>query len=57
MTEEDKELLVSLLKKAAVGGLLEIYDKDENIYGIDMIMIDKHWLNQKNKILIKIEEV
>lgn len=57
MTEEDKELLVSLLKKAEVEGLLEIYDKHENIYGIDMVMIDRHWLNLTNKILIKIEEV
>lgn len=57
MTEEDKELLISLLKKAAVGGLLEIYDKDENIYGIDMIMIDKHWLSLKNEIIIKIKEI
>ncbi len=55
MKEEEKELLLSLLEKAEDEGLLDIYDIDDNLYGINWTSIDKDWLSQKNKIIIKIE--
>ena len=48
MTQEDKELLVSLLKEADEKGMLDIYDKEENIYEVDWVYID-------TKICIKIK--
>lgn len=48
MTQEEKDLLVSLLKKAVHNDLLHIYDK-ENIYDIEYIFID-------NQVCIKIKE-
>ncbi len=41
MTQEEKDLLVSLLEKANQDSLLHIYDNNENIYDIDWIYIDK----------------
>ena len=40
MTQEDKELLLCLLKKADENGLLNISDKEENDYEIDWIFLD-----------------
>lgn len=40
MTQEDKELLVSLLKKADENGILHIYDNEENIYEVNGIFSD-----------------
>jgi hypothetical protein len=48
MTQEDKELLVSLLKKANDNNVLHIYDYQENIYDVDCIFLD-------NDICIKIK--
>lgn len=48
MTQEEKDLLVSLLEKATGNDVLHIYDK-ENVYDIDYIFID-------NQICIKIKE-
>lgn len=42
MTQEDKELLVSLLKKADENGVLHIYDNEENIYDVDWVFLDSH---------------
>lgn len=42
MTQEDKELLVSLLKKADECSMLDIYDDEENIYEVDWIFIDSN---------------
>lgn len=47
MTQEEKDLLVSLLEKATYNDELHIYDK-ENVYDIDYIFID-------NQICIKIK--
>ena len=41
MTQEDKELLVSLLDKAVDDSNLHIYDDKENIYEVDWIFLDK----------------
>lgn len=41
MTQEDKDLLVSLLEKANYNDLLHIYDDKENTYYIDFISIDR----------------
>lgn len=48
MTQEDKELLVSLLKEANENNILDIYDDEENIYEVDWVFID-------NKVCIKIK--
>lgn len=48
MTQEDKELLVSLLKEANENDTLHIYDDEENTYEIDWTFID-------SKICIKIK--
>ena len=48
MTQEEKELLVSLLKKADDTSRLHIYDDQENIYDVDCIFLD-------NDICIKIK--
>lgn len=42
MTQEDKELLVSLLEEATKNSILDIYDNEENIYEVDWILIDSH---------------
>lgn len=49
MSQEDKELLLSLLKRADENSLLHIYDDKENIYDIDWLFIDE-------QICIKIKE-
>ena len=41
MKQEDKELLVSLLNKAADDSRLHIYDDKENIYEVDGIFVDR----------------
>ena len=48
MTQEDKELLVSLLKEADKNSILDLYDDEENIYEVDWVFID-------GKICIKIK--
>lgn len=48
MTQEEKELLVSLLKEADETSIIDIYDDEENIYGVDWVYID-------SKICIKIK--
>ena len=48
MTQEDKELLVSLLKGASENNMLEMYDDEETIYEVDWVFID-------GKICIKIK--
>lgn len=49
MTQEEKDLLLSLLEKANQDSLLRIYDDKENIYDIDWLFID-------GQICIKIKE-
>lgn len=48
MTQEEKELLKSLLNKAVENSILYIYDNEENIYDIDWLFID-------NQVCIKIK--
>ena len=48
MTQEEKELLIFLLKKADDNSGLHIYDDKENIYEVDYIFLD-------NDICIKIK--
>lgn len=48
MTQEDKELLVSLLKEATENDVLDLYDDEENTYEVDWVFID-------SKICIKIK--
>lgn len=48
MTQEEKELLLSLLKKADENSLLYVYDNNENIYEIIWVYLD-------NEICIKIK--
>lgn len=48
MTQEEKELLASLLKEADETSILDIYDDEENIYEVDWVYID-------SKICIKIK--
>ena len=50
MTQEEKELLLSLLKKADENGLLHVYDNNENTYEVTWIFLD-------NEICIKINEL
>lgn len=40
MIQEDKELLLSLLKRADEDGLLHVYDNNENTYEVTWIYID-----------------
>lgn len=40
MTQEEKNLLLSLLEKANQNGLLHIYDNKENIYNVEYLCID-----------------
>ena len=48
MTQEEKQLLLSLLKGANEDGLLHVYDNNENIYEVTWIFLD-------SEICIKIE--
>lgn len=48
MKPEDKELLLSLLKKADENGLLYVYDDNENTYEVTWVYLD-------NEICIKIK--
>lgn len=41
MTQEEKELLVSLLKEANENSVLHIYDSEENIYEVNSLFIDR----------------
>ena len=41
MTQEEKEVLLSLLKKADENGLLYVYDNDENTHEVTWIYLDK----------------
>lgn len=41
MTQEEKDLLLSLLLKANGESQLHIYDSEENLYIIDFAFIDK----------------
>ena len=54
MTQEEKELLLSLLKKADENGLLHIYDNNENTYEVTCIYLDPVF-HYNNKICIKIK--
>lgn len=49
MTQEEKNLLLSLLERANQDSLLHIYDDKENIYDIDWLFMDK-------QLCIKIKE-
>lgn len=49
MTQEDKDKLLKLLKKADEEGLLSIYDAEGTSYETDWIFMD-------SKIIIKIKE-
>ena len=49
MTQEDKELLLELLKKADENNLLNIYDSQENYYEVDWLFLD-------TELCIKIKE-
>lgn len=42
MTQEEKELLVSLLKKADDNCVLQICDDQENIYDVDWVTLDSN---------------
>lgn len=48
MTQEDKELLLSLLNKANEDGLLHVYDGNENTYEVT-------WISLDSEICIKIK--
>ena len=48
MTQEEKELLLSLLLKADEESSLHIYDNENNLYSID-------WLFMDSQICIKIK--
>lgn len=50
MTQEEKELLLLLLKKADSDSLLYIYDNNENTFEVTWVYLD----NLDNKICIKI---
>ena len=41
MTQEDKELLLHLLKRADEEGLLHIYDEEENYYEMIWAFLDR----------------
>lgn len=51
MTQEEKELLLLLLKKADSDSLLYIYDNNENTFEVTWVYLD----NLDNKICIKIK--
>ena len=53
MTQEENELLLSLLKKADSDGLLHVYDNEENTYEVTLVSLD----NLDNKICIKIKSL
>ncbi len=40
MTQEDKDLLLSLILKADENGLLQIYDEEENYHEAEWIFFD-----------------
>jgi hypothetical protein len=40
MTQEEKDLLLSLLLKANKESSLHIYDNEDNVYSIDCLFID-----------------
>lgn len=48
MTQNEKELLLSLLLKADKESSLHIYDNEDNVYSIDWLFID-------NQVCIKIK--
>ena len=50
MTNEEKELLLSLLKKADENGVLYVYDNNENTFEVTWIYLD-------NEICVKIKEL
>lgn len=50
MTQEDKELLLSLLKKADEEGLVHIYDSNQDDFKITWIFLD-------DEIFIKISKI
>lgn len=50
MTQEEKELLLSLLQKANEDSLIRVYDYDENLYNLD-------WIYLEDEIHIKIKEI
>lgn len=41
MTQEDKELLLCLLKKADENGLLNVFDEENNLYEVDWLFLDE----------------
>lgn len=50
MTQEEKELLLELLKKADENSLLNIYDNQGNYYEVDWLFLD-------TELCIKIKEI
>lgn len=50
MTQEEKNLLLSLLQKANKDNLIRVYDYDKNIYDVDWIYLD-------DEIYMKIKEI
>ena len=50
MTQEEKELLLSLLKKADEDALLHVYDYNGNIYEVT-------WIYLNSEICIQIEKI
>jgi hypothetical protein len=53
MTQEENELLLSLLKKADSNSLLYVYDNVDNTYEVSLVSLD----NLDNKICIKIKSL
>ncbi len=53
MTQEENELLLSLLKKADSDGLLYVYDNVDNTYEVSWVSLD----NIDNKICVKIKSL
>lgn len=49
MTQEEKDLLLSLMLKASEEGLLNIYDKEENYYEIEWMFLDAELCIKINK--------
>ena len=49
MIQEEKDLLLSLLKKADKENLLHIYDYDDTYYYVDWIFSDNNTINIKIK--------
>lgn len=50
MTQEEKELLLELLKRVDEEGLLNIYDSQGNYYEVDWLFLD-------TELCIKIKEI